>query len=77
MNRELIICRGKDVISQIKSIIKKGNANRIMVKTDNGRVLLNLPVNMICLGALMSPMIAGLSVTLAFLKKCEIEIVRN
>tara|TARA_A100001015_G_C14791736_1_gene633352 strand:+ start:42 stop:275 length:234 start_codon:yes stop_codon:yes gene_type:complete len=77
MNRDLIVCRGKDVISQIKAIVKKGNANRIIVRTSQGRVLLNLPINMIAIGAFLSPMIAGLSVTLALIKKCELEVTSH
>ena len=76
MDKEVIQARGKDAVRIIRELIRKGSVNRIVVKTNKGKILLNIPVTMVVVGALLSPMLIGASVVLAFVKECKIEIER-
>ncbi len=68
---------GAAVIDKIKELVKKGNVSKIVVKKNDGEVLLNLPMNAGILGAVVAPwgVLAGILST--FLFKCVVEVVKD
>ncbi|SFL32571.1 DUF4342 domain-containing protein [Pelosinus propionicus] len=68
--------RSGEVIDKIKALIHEGNVNKISIKSE-GRTLVEIPVTLGALGAVVLPQIAALGVLIAMFKRCSIEVVRN
>ncbi len=69
--------QGAAVIDAVKDLVNKGNVAKIVVKKNDGEVLLNLPVNAGIITAVLAPwgVLAGILST--FLFKCAVEVVKN
>ncbi|MBS7639840.1 MAG: DUF4342 domain-containing protein [Candidatus Bathyarchaeia archaeon] len=61
-----------DLIKKIKELIHKGNVTRIIVKSEKGETLLEMPVTVGLIGALLAPWVAALGVIAAMVTKCKI-----
>jgi hypothetical protein len=68
--------RSGEVIDKVKELLHEGNVNKISIKSE-GRTLVEIPVTLGALGAVVLPQIAALGVLLAMFKRCTIEVVRN
>lgn len=68
--------RSGEVIDKVKELLHEGNVNRISIKSE-GRTLVEIPVTLGALGAMVLPQIAALGVLVAMFKRCSIEVVRN
>ena len=68
--------RSGEVIDKVKEIIREGNVNKIRVKHD-GRTLVEIPVSVGAVGAVVLPQLAALGVLIALFKRCTIEVVRQ
>ena len=64
------------IIDRIKDLIHKGNVAKIVVKKD-GEVVLNLPVNVGIIGAVVAPWVSVAAVVAAFGTRCCIEVVKT
>jgi len=71
-----ISSRSSQVIEKVKKMIKEGNVTKIRVKHE-GKVLVEIPVSIGAIGAVILPHLAALSVLIAVFKRCTIELVRS
>ena len=69
--------QGAAVVENVKNLVKKGNVSKIVVKKNDGEVLLNLPVTAGLVTAVLAPwgVLAGILST--FLFKCVVEVVKD
>ncbi|WP_346355802.1 DUF4342 domain-containing protein [Azotosporobacter soli] len=68
--------RSGEVVDKVKDLVRQGNVNRICVKSE-GKVLVEIPVTIGAIGAVVLPQIAALGMLAAVFKKCSIEVVRT
>lgn len=68
--------RSNEVIDKVKKLIREGNVSRIRVKSE-GKTLVEIPVTLGAIGAVILPQIAAVGVLVAALKRCTVEIVRT
>lgn len=68
--------RSGEAIDKVKQLIHEGNINKIRVKQD-GNILVEIPVTIGAVGAVVLPSLAALGVLVAVFKRCTIEVVRN
>lgn len=68
--------RSTEVIDKVKELIREGNINKIRVKHDD-KTLVEIPVGIGAIGAVILPQIAALGVLVAVFKRCTIEVVRG
>jgi len=52
--------RGDNLVSRIKEILHEGNVRRIIIKTEEGRTLLEIPLTIGVVGAVLAPVWAAL-----------------
>jgi hypothetical protein len=52
--------RGENLVAKIKEVIHQGNVRRIIIKNDEGRTLLELPLTLGVVGAVLAPVWAAL-----------------
>ncbi|MPN48965.1 hypothetical protein SDC9_196578 [bioreactor metagenome] len=68
--------RSNEVMDKVKELIHEGNVNRIRIKSD-GRTLVEIPVAIGAIGAVVLPQLAALGVLVAVFKRCTIEVIRT
>lgn len=74
--KEEFYVRGNEVLDKVKEVIQKGNATRIKVK-HNGKVLMEIPVTVGAIGAILAPYLAAFGVIAAVISKASIEIEKE
>jgi translation initiation factor IF-1 len=68
--------KSNEVIEKVKDLIREGNVTKIRIKHDD-KVLVEIPVTLGAIGAVVLPQIAALGVLVAVFKRCTIEVVRE
>ena len=46
---------GEDLLKKVKEIVREGNARRITIKNDAGKVLLEIPLSLGVIGVVLAP----------------------
>ncbi len=77
MSTEEFKVSGDDVIKTIKSIIAEGNARRIIIKREDNTTLVEFPLTIGAVGALIAPMLAAVGTIAALVTKCTIVVERR
>ena len=66
-----------DLVAKVKELIHEGNVRRIVVKDETGKTLIEIPVTIGVVGALLAPWLAALGAIAAFATNCTIVVVRS
>ena len=66
-----------DLVKTVKGLIKEGNVRRITVKNEKGDIVMDIPVTVGAVGALLAPWLAALGAIAAVATNCTILIVRR
>jgi hypothetical protein len=69
--------KGEDLLKKIREIIHEGNVSRIIIKTEDGRTYLEIPVTIGVLGAILAPILAAVGALAALAANFTIEVVRR
>jgi len=77
---EEIEVNARDILEKIKELIQEGNVRRLIIKKENGDLLLEVPLTAgVAAGGLVTlvaPVLAALGAMAALLTKVKFEIVR-
>jgi hypothetical protein len=68
---------GDKVIEKVKQIIHEGNVRRIIIKNDDGRTLIEIPLSVGVVGALLLPVWAAIGAVAALVTNCSIVVERE
>ena len=68
---------GDKVIGKIKELIHQGNVRRIIIKNEEGRSLIEVPLSVGLVGAMLAPMWAAIGAVAALVASCSIEVERG
>jgi hypothetical protein len=68
---------GENVVSKIKELLHEGNVRHIVIKNEEGRTLIEVPVSVGVAGALLLPVWAAVGAVAAVVTKCSIEVQRE
>jgi len=68
---------GEDLVKTIKEIVKQGNIRKIIIKNDEGKSLIELPLTFGVVGALLLPAWAAVGAIAAMVTKCTIIIEKT
>lgn len=69
--------KGEELMAKIRELIHQGNITRIIVKNDEGKVYLEIPVNVGIVGALIVPVLAAIGALAALAANFTIEVVKR
>jgi len=69
--------RSDDLVKKVKDILREGNANRIIVRDEQGRLLLEVPAAAGLIGAILAPWLAALGAIAALVTECTISVERR
>lgn len=73
---EEVHVKGDDLVAKVKEIIHQGNIRRLTIKNEQGRTLLEIPLTLGVVGALVAPVWAALGALAALVANCTIVIER-
>lgn len=68
---------GDEVFKKVKELIAAGNARRIIIKNEEGKTLVELPLTVGAVGVLIAPALAAVGAIAALVTKCTVIVVRE
>lgn len=68
---------GEELLAKVKAIIKEGNVRRIIIKNKEGKSLIELPLAVGVVGAVLAPMLAAVGTIAALVTECTIAVERE
>lgn len=75
--REEYSVSSEELVKTIKKVIHEGNVTRIVVKSEKGETLLEIPATVGVVGAILAPWMAALGVIAAIVTNCKIIVERR
>jgi len=76
-NREEFKVDGKELVKRVKELIAAGNARRIIIKNEAGETIIEIPLTIGAVGALIAPVLAAVGAIAALLTKCTIIVEKK
>lgn len=68
---------GDDLVAKVKEILHEGNVRRIVIKNEEGERVIEIPLAVGVVGALLMPALAAIGTVAALLSKCTLEVERE
>jgi hypothetical protein len=69
--------KGEELVEKVRQLIHEGNVRRLIIKDEQGKVYLEIPVTVGVLGAIISPMLAAVGAIAAMVANLKIEVIRT
>lgn len=69
--------KSEEIIEKIKELIREGNVRRIIIKDEDGKTYLEIPVTMGVIGALLAPWLAAIGAIAAMVGHLKVEVIRT
>ncbi|MFH1821425.1 MAG: DUF4342 domain-containing protein [Methanobacteriota archaeon] len=67
----------EDLVKKVKQLIHEGNITRVIVKDEKGKTLIEIPVTVGVIGAVLVPWLAALGAIAAFTARCTVVVERR
>jgi Flp pilus assembly pilin Flp len=74
---EVFQVNGEELLAKVRELIKAGNARRIILKNETGETLIEFPVTVGVIGAVLVPVFAAVGTIAALVAKCTIVVVKR
>jgi hypothetical protein len=70
---------GDEVLKKIRELLREGNIRKIIIKTEEGKTVMEFPLTIGVVGVALAPVFAGIGAVAALLTKCTliVEKVEN
>jgi hypothetical protein len=65
---------GDELIAKIKELVHEGNIRRVIIKNEAGRTLIDIPLTLGVVGALLAPQLAAIGAIAALIVKGTIVV---
>ena len=73
---EEIKTTGEQLLAKVKELVREGNVRRLIVKNEEGKTLIEIPLTLGVVGALLLPVAAALGAIAALVTDCTIVVER-
>lgn len=68
---------GEDLLRKVKEVINEGNVRRIIIKNKDGKNLVEFPLTIGVVGAVLAPILAAVGTIAALVTECTIVVERE
>ena len=68
---------GEELVAKVKALINEGNIRRIIIKDVEGKILVEFPLAIGVIGAVLAPILAAVGAIAALVTKCTIVVERR
>ncbi|MCU0506872.1 MAG: DUF4342 domain-containing protein [Anaerolineae bacterium] len=69
--------QGEEIIAKVKELVRQGNIRRISITSDEGKPIVDIPLTLGVVGALLLPQFAALGAIAALVARCTITIEKE
>mgnify|MGYP003387048328 CR=1 FL=1 len=76
-NQEEFKVTGEELLKKVKELIEAGNARRIIIKNESGETVVEIPLTIGAIGAILLPALAAVGTIAALVTKCTIIVVKK
>jgi hypothetical protein len=76
-DEETFNIKGNRLLGKVKELIKEGNVRKIIIKDKEGKTLVELPLTIGVVGAVLAPMLAAVGAIAALVTECSITVIRG
>ncbi|MCK4243584.1 DUF4342 domain-containing protein [Candidatus Bathyarchaeota archaeon] len=75
--KEEFSVKSEELIDKVKKLLHEGNVTKIIVKDENGKLLLEIPATVGVIGAILAPWLAALGAIAALVTNCTVTVIRK
>jgi len=75
--RERHRVKGERLLEKVKELVHQGNVRRIIIKNEDDKTLVELPLTVGVVGAILAPVWAAIGAIAALVTNCSIEVERE
>jgi hypothetical protein len=68
---------GDQLLAKVRELIEQGNVRRIIIKNKDGKSLVELPLTIGVVGAVLAPVLAAVGAIAALVTECSIVVERT
>lgn len=68
---------GEDLLKKVKALIAEGNVRRITIRNKEGKNIVEFPLTVGVVGALIAPVLAAVGTIAALVAECTLVVVRE
>lgn len=68
---------GEELLKKVKQLIKEGNIRRIIIKSKTGKTIIEIPLSIGVVGAVLAPTLAAVAAIAALVTECTITVIRQ
>jgi DNA-binding Lrp family transcriptional regulator len=68
---------GEDVVKKLKELVKEGNIRRIIIKNEEDKTLIEVPLTVGAVGAILLPTWAAIGAIVALVANCTIVVEKR
>jgi len=68
---------GEDLLSRVKQLVHEGNVRRITIRSEEGNTLIEIPLSIGVVGAMLLPVWAAVGAIAALVTNCTIAVERR
>ncbi len=68
---------GEELLKRVKQLIREGNVRRITIVDKKGKTLVEFPLTIGVVGAVLAPMLAAVGAIAALISECTIKVERK
>lgn len=68
---------GENLLKEVRRLIKEGNIRRITIKDKNDKTILEFPLTIGVVGAVLAPALAAVGAVAALVTECTISVERE
>ena len=76
-NWESFKVSGDEILNKVKEIIKEGNARRIIIKNEKDETIIEFPLTIGAIGAVLAPLFAAIGTLAALATNCTILVEKR
>jgi hypothetical protein len=76
-NWESFKVTGDEILTKVKEIIKEGNARRIIIKNEKEETIMEFPLTIGAIGAVLAPLFAAVGTLAALATNCTILVEKK
>ncbi|MBP9820161.1 DUF4342 domain-containing protein [Candidatus Woesebacteria bacterium] len=76
-NTEEFKVNGEDLLKKVKNLINEGNIRKISIRNKDGKTIVELPLTIGVVGAVLAPPLAAVGAIAALVTECTIVVERE
>lgn len=68
---------GEQLVETVKKLVHEANVRRVIIKNEEGKTLIEMPVTIAGVGMILAPIVAAVGAIAAMVTNCTIVVVKE